>query len=487
MISSNDTLGASASGDELERGLEAELFPLEVAGIETGSEVNPLKGDSGRGDRDQESDRAGVSSGNGTETPVAAIAEEPSYAQSVRRSFEELDSAFSKYPQDTEDAGSESLESIDSSHQTSESGVGEVATVAALVDFGAIEPDAMAGDRIEIAKDPTLDETIPPLIEPDTFNPETGPLEADGGFSLEAEIAAELEQHLHSEQALATDHEIATSHPETSPDVVDFPVAAETGNRDSHQSDLEPLLAFDDGLPADPLVDDGFEQEFDAALADEFEAALAVDAVEMSGESEAVATAHQEDQAVNSKTREFSSVETITAPTTALETHVLPAVRTPFDDQVNDALADLQSTEHSRDSQLGWTGELADELQQIMEPEAAQSDLPVDETFDAAPFNQSTADEFARDDANGDGSTDHVNLRAFEDEFAQSNEFHSSMSLDEHPPVGISNTPNPAGEESGQARRLVGCACGHWTCGRRRWRGRWVGAILTVKHRSIRR
>ena len=196
-------------------------------------------------------------------------------------------------------------------------------------------------------------------------------------------------------------------------------------------------------------------------LTAEFEAAMAGSAADLFGEPQNI-------NAVGVEMAEVAEfVEENNPFGTLAEAVTMPPVSTPFDHQVDDALNNILTEVPEPEVELGWSGELAGELEHIVSSTAVSKD----EDFAAEPqvaevhYDTVSNDFFTKDPvasqvANEAGvfqndPTDSVEFSAFERELADQ----LNPNINDDPLVAIPEAPELM-ETEGQNRRGFGVAAG---------------------------
>ncbi len=389
--------------------MEAELFAsLPAQATFTANENVPVPMDTGSVSESNKVAPAAQSRPQFEESPptdgsglMADSNDEPAYATPVLQSFEELHSAFNSEPQVEPESSNEIAGSGHSDELVHPESTGFTGSFESVDDTIA---DA----------DPVLEDEVP-----NTITQYDAPSE-----------------HIQPADDMQTEYQTdIVSDPES--DATEIPQSVEVSTD---------RLQFDVSHATEPPIPGpGVEAALDDAIATEFEAALA---------EIPVSTPDAVTQVPTDDVRQAIAVE---APHDSEAELTLPPIDTPFDQQVDTALDELQRDGQSADSELGWSGELAGELEQIV---ATSMGVPDEDSTTGLPVGESTVEPSSTDNTESSASLPpaeiQAHMQAFEQEFVgqidMSNE-HGEIAADrETPPVipdTVSFEPEAGGRRGG--------------------------------------
>ncbi len=264
--------------------------------------------------------------------PLVSTSDEPAYSKPVLQSFEDLKSAFEGSTAENVAPASDVVW-IGDGFQSAD--VGQFAE-------SADEPAGKVGEPAPQAQ--VIEEVSQPAAEFSDREP-VGFVQAPEENLPEGEVVyADFDGGIH-EEAYAPNEPTSGEGEDVPQILADMPLDEEYAEVEPVSAQvLEPELAATEGLPLE--VEPDVDGALDDALAAEFEAAMANDAEDLAGAA-------------------IPSAPVPSAPVEAEELH-LPPVTTPFDVQVDTALDEMQASASSDDAELGWSGELAGELEQIV-------------------------------------------------------------------------------------------------------------------------
>ncbi len=314
---------------------------------------------------------------------------EPGYAKPVLQSFEELHTAFAVPATTQEEFIAESAEM-------------EI----------HLDP---AESAISAQVDPTVSAENP-LDAPNGL-PQSEALHEGDMMAIEEQMASQIQDQIVVADEIAEYSDIPASEAVTEPDGFDADgyVAQEAG---TSEWDLPPESQAH--VVADQVVADD-------EIAAEFEAALAAGSEEIVPDGQA-GEYHPAPQQNGSNEL------------------TMPPVQTPFDNQVDTALDQLQAESHATDSELGWSGELADELEEIVvASDPGYEDDGLDNLESEAAGEADTQPEAAEttvgsslhssDDVQMQPAEIRAHMQAFEQEFSSQPDI--SDGLNDRPQEGV--------------------------------------------------